>query len=153
MENKKNHRSTRQRQVVQDELKKLTCHPTAMELYEIVRQVLPKVSLGTVYRNLEFLARNGAIQKLETGGKESRFDGTPDLHSHVRCLACGKVDDAYHEPEDLAEERITHLNGYEIIGHNLEYFGYCPECREKRKLETREHLPGSEKYCGKEIRK
>lgn len=153
MEAKKTHRTTRQRQVILGELKKLTCHPTAMELYEIVRQVLPRVSLGTVYRNLEFLARDGTIQKLETGGKESRFDGTPDRHSHVRCLVCGRVDDAHHEPEDLAEDSLTHLNGYEILGHRLEYFGYCPECRKNRKLKMKEPLPGSGQYRGKEIQK
>jgi len=56
---RKTQRNTRQRQVVLEELRKLTSHPTAAELYEITRARLPKISLGTVYRNLEVLAENG----------------------------------------------------------------------------------------------
>ena len=63
-------RKTRQREVILNELQKLKSHPTAVELYEIVRQILPKVSLGTVYRNLELHARHGYIQKLEFSGWE-----------------------------------------------------------------------------------
>ena len=46
---------TRQRAVILEELRKLTTHPTADELYQIVRARMPRISLGTVYRNLCFL--------------------------------------------------------------------------------------------------
>ena len=68
-------RTTRQRQVILEELQKLQSHPTAAALYEIVRRRVPKISLGTVYRNLELLARTGLIRKLEFAGAEARFDG------------------------------------------------------------------------------
>ena len=55
---------TVQRKVIVDELRKLKCHPTADELYEVVRRKLPRISLGTVYRNLEVLSANGEIQSL-----------------------------------------------------------------------------------------
>ena len=97
----KTQRNTRQRQVILEELQKLTSHPTAAGLYEIVRRRLPKISLGTVYRNLELLARTGLIQKLEFGGGEARFDGNVDRHDHVRCVRCGRVDDISAPPLDL----------------------------------------------------
>ena len=65
-------RNTRQRQVILEELRCLESHPTAAALHAIVRRRLPKISLGTVYRNLELLARKGMIQKLESAGAEAR---------------------------------------------------------------------------------
>ena len=80
-------RVTRQRRVILEELRKLTSHPTAPALYEVVRRRLPRISLGTVYRNLELLARAGFIQRLDLQGAEARFDGNPEHHYHVRCRA------------------------------------------------------------------
>ena len=122
-------RNTRQRQVIFEELQALTSHPTAGELYEIVRRQLPKISLGTVYRNLELLAQSGTIAKLEISGSESRFDGNADLHYHVRCVHCGRVDDAHQISPDLISKEIKNLEGYEILGHRLEFLGICRACQ------------------------
>ena len=122
-------RNTRQRQVILEELQKLTSHPTAAVLYTIVRRRLPKISLGTVYRNLELLARMGMVQKLELAGGEARFDGRVARHDHVRCVRCGRVDDVSAPPLDLFEGAANDWGGYQILGHRLEFFGICPQCR------------------------
>lgn len=129
MTDKKVRRNTRQRQTVLEELKKLTSHPTAAELYEIARRRLPKLSLGTVYRNLELLAADGTIRKLEISGTESRFDGNPDQHYHVRCVRCGGVDDVQGVPGDFVGPDFRSSKGYDIIGHHLEFVGICPACK------------------------
>jgi Fur family ferric uptake transcriptional regulator len=61
-------RLTSQRQVILEELKKVKSHPTANEVYDMVRKRLPRIGLGTVYRNLDLLAERGIIKKLEVGG-------------------------------------------------------------------------------------
>ncbi len=137
MQTKGPQRNTRQRQVVLEELKKLTSHPTAAELYEITRARLPKISLGTVYRNLELLAENSVIQKLTMGGGEARFDGNPERHYHVRCVYCGRVDDVHDLPAGFVKNVAPKLGGYEILGYRLDFNGICPECKKKR--------PGSER--------
>ncbi|MCI5226738.1 MAG: transcriptional repressor, partial [Candidatus Electrothrix sp. AX2] len=86
-------RLTTQRQILLEELSKVSSHPTACELYEIVRKRLPRIGLGTVYRNLELMVHAGMIRKLELGGKQKRFDARTDLHYHVRCSFCGKMAD------------------------------------------------------------
>ncbi len=131
MPHRKRPRNTRQRTVILEELQKVTSHPTAADLYEMVRRRLPKVSLGTVYRNLELLSQSGTIQKLTLGGSESRFDGNPDRHYHVRCVRCGRVDDLPGPTEELAREYAVQMAGYEILGHRLEYMGICPDCRDQ----------------------
>lgn len=122
-------RNTRQRQVILEELRKLKSHPTAAELYDITKRRLPRLSLGTVYRNLELLARNGMILKLDMSGKEARFDGDVSSHLHVRCLVCGRVADIFDVSIDSLMNEYKTLNGYDIMGFRMEYVGVCPECR------------------------
>jgi Fur family transcriptional regulator, ferric uptake regulator len=123
-------RNTQQRQVILDELRKLTSHPTAAALYSIVRNRLPKISLGTVYRNLEMLCRTGIIQKLDFGGGEARYDGTVENHYHIHCINCGRIDDVSAPPLDLQGGLGNDLGGYKILGHRFEYLGLCPECQQ-----------------------
>ena len=124
-------RNTQQRRVVLEELQKLRTHPTAAVLYDIVRRRLPKISLGTVYRNLDLLARMGVIQKLAVNGAEARFDGNPAPHYHVRCVRCERVIDLKDVPDDLVKGGIGELGGYEILGYRLDFFGICPACRKQ----------------------
>ncbi len=130
-------RRSKQRELILEELKGVTCHPTADELYEMVRKRMPNISLGTVYRNLELLASNGVILKIETGGK-NRFDGNSEMHPHVRCTCCGKVDDLHLEVVPPVPDRQS-SQGYEIIGCNIEYFGLCPECSKIKENEGPTH--------------
>ena len=66
MQKRLNLRMTRQRKVILEELCKVDTHPSADEVYALVRKRLPRISLGTVYRNLEILAESGDIQKTRT---------------------------------------------------------------------------------------
>jgi len=133
MERTRPRRNTRQRQAILEALKKLTTHPTASDMYEIVSKDMPRISLGTVYRNLELLVKDGSIQKLNVSGKEARYDGTPETHAHVRCLKCNRVDDVHDLPDDLDAGGISTLGGYEILGYHLEFYGHCPACKKKKK--------------------
>ena len=130
MQLQNNIRLTKQRKVIIEELQKLHSHPTADELYEVVRKRLPHISLGTVYRNLEFLARKGIIRKLEIGGAQKRFDGDLDIHQHIRCTGCGRIDDL---PAGTAvthcDRELLENTGYEIIERRVEFIGICPGCR------------------------
>jgi Fur family ferric uptake transcriptional regulator len=137
-------RNTRQRQVLLEELRKLDSHPTAAELYEIVRARLPKISLGTVYRNLEVLAKDGTISKLVMCGSEARFDGDRHPHYHVRCVCCGRVDDVEALPGTSLTSEVRQHSDYEILGVRVEYLGLCPECRQQPTPEGDDASPTDE---------
>lgn len=124
-------RMTRQRKVILEEVKRLADHPSAEEIYERVRKQLPRISLGTVYRNLEILSELGEIQKLELGGTLKRFDWNTKKHYHIRCINCDRVDDAPMGFMDHVETALDDTTGYQIMGHRLEFLGLCPECLEK----------------------
>jgi len=124
----KQRRNTPQRKVILEELCAVHSHPTAAELYEIVRRRLPRISLGTVYRNLEVLYEDGQIDKLELAGAETRFDGNLEPHCHARCTACGKVTDLYGI-EKVLPPQPAEIDGHLIEGYRLEFFGHCTDCR------------------------
>lgn len=126
-------RLTRQRKIILDELRSVTSHPTASEIYDMVRRRLPRISLGTVYRNLELLCEHGLIRKLELVGTQRRFDRITKNHYHVRCLRCGQVDDAPVEPVAALENKLRAVSDYEIVGHRLEFVGLCPKCKRNQK--------------------
>ena len=130
-ETKCDRRMTRQRKTVLDVLKGMDTHPTADEIYDRVKQKLPRISLGTVYRNLEVLSELGEIQILELSGSLKRFDWDPHKHYHIRCIRCDRVENAPLAPMNQLENKLYQSTVFEIIGHNLEFIGLCPECTEK----------------------
>jgi len=123
---------TEQRRVILEVLRSRNDHPSADELYERVRTRLPRISLGTVYRNLDILSELGEIQKLELSGSLKRFDGIAHKHYHIRCIECNRVDDAPIAPLNQIEDELYGTTVFEIIGHNLEFTGLCPACTRNR---------------------
>lgn len=105
-------------------------HPTADEVYERVRKEMPNVSLGTVYRNLDILEKDGRIKMLSRG-PQRRYDGAPDTHYHLRCTMCGKVEDAPVEHLRDINGQVQAASDYKITGHTLEFEGVCPDCQRK----------------------
>ena len=132
---------TKQRQIILEELQKVRSRPSANEVFALVRRRLPRISLATVYRNLELLAATGLIRKLALAGSQNRFDGTIDNHYHIRCLQCDRVDDVLCPPLPLVEEASITLNGYRLVGHRLEFFGVCPRCQGKNPNTRRSQQP------------
>jgi Fe2+ or Zn2+ uptake regulation protein len=122
---------TRQRKAILKALRQTDSHPTADQVYLTVRTHLPNVSLGTVYRNLEFLSQDGLIRKLEVGGSQRRYDGNINDHCHVRCLHCGRVADIWIEPISLTNTLVESHTDFEVMGHHLDFVGVCPDCQKK----------------------
>jgi len=133
MEQLPNMRLTTQRQIILEELGKVTSHPTANEVYDMVRRRLPRIGLGTVYRNLELMADNGIILKLEVGGTQKRFDATVEPHYHVRCSSCGMVDDINVTVQEQINQVAEQASDYIILGHHIEFSGICGSCAEEER--------------------
>lgn len=129
--NKTQSRMTRQRKVILEELCKVNTHPTADEVYTMVKGKLPNISLGTVYRNLDLLAENNQILKLETAGHTRRYDANTEPHSHVRCLSCGKVIDIPYIDTSRLDLKSEFLKDFNYKNVRVEIDGICAECSKK----------------------
>lgn len=129
----KDMRLTNQRRMILEELKSVITHPTADEIYGMVRQKLPRISLGTVYRNLEVLSSLGLVRKLENAAGQKRFDGDVSPHHHIRCDTCGKVGDIFDAPDISGIEQGVSTD-FQITGLSLEFSGICPQCLSAKRL-------------------
>ncbi|MDA3926660.1 MAG: transcriptional repressor [Kiritimatiellae bacterium] len=121
---------SRQRDIILEQLKMVDCHPTADEVYIMVKRKLPKIGIATVYRNLEQLSKGGCIFKLD--GDIKRYDGNIMRHFHYRCPQCervfdldiGKLESIY---DDLSNE--SHKQGLEV---KVEFVRICENCIENK---------------------
>ncbi len=127
-------RITNQREIILEELKRLKTHPTADELYEVVKKRLPRISIATVYRNLERLSEAGIIHKLEYGGRQKRFDGDVRPHSHVFCIRCGRISDVDTVDGLDVREMVLDSKGFQIKEGSLQFQGVCPVCQKEKQL-------------------
>jgi Fur family ferric uptake transcriptional regulator len=125
-------RITVQRRLILDELRKLKTHPDAGHVYELVRRNLPNISLGTVYRNLESLASEGLVQVLESGPGPRRYDGCVEHHYHIRCVRCSKIGDIISDKELMPQLAFTPMTDFKVLGVKMEFFGVCPDCKNKK---------------------
>ncbi len=122
---------SRQREEIVHFLKTRKDHPTAEIVYENVRKVYPKISLGTVYRNLTLLSDTGEILRLRLGDGVDHFDADISEHYHVICKGCGSVVDL-----DMQGKRIpidTSMLPYDgiITGQMIYFTGICRNCNHK----------------------
>ena len=123
---------SRQREQVLRTLKENVVHPTAEYLYEILRNKNPKISLATLYRNLNQLAEAGEIKKIDGLESSAHFDHNTHEHYHFICDECKKVFDiSANVAPDIISKTETET-GFKIKGHDIVFHGLCHECREKK---------------------
>lgn len=117
---------SRQMELVLHILRNSPGHMTAAQVFECARKQIPNISLGTVYRDLGRLFDEGKIGKLILSDGSSVYDRTSDLHGHLICSQCRKIEDiednsVMDELRRIAGDTITKA---EIVAEHL-----CPDCR------------------------
>lgn len=121
-------RRSRQRDVILDIVRGTDAHPTADWVYARARGSLPRISLGTVYRNLKGLSAQGLIREYHWSGQPVRFDGNLEKHDHLSCVRCGSVRDVPGVLDDHAAQQAGRRLRYEVVSHAVELRGICPDC-------------------------
>ena len=121
---------SKQRDAIKEYLASTTAHPTADVVYENFQKIYPNISLGTVYRNLNFLVEHGEILKLSCDDARDHYDANTTPHHHFYCRCCHQITDLpipSFQPGDL-------LDGYTVPGKIdtcVTYFiGTCSDCCE-----------------------
>ena len=122
---------TSQRQAVLDALEEFKGHPSAEEVYLVVKKKNPKVALGTVYQALSVLEKIGLISPKHWSEEPVRYDLNTEPHYDIRCTECGEVEEILGvEFEDLVA-RIRENTPYEVTSTALIIEGICPGCRKE----------------------
>ena len=123
-------RNTVQKQIIMDCLKSTKTHPTAYELYELVKEKNPNIGQATVYRTLKSMANNNNILIISNRNGINHYDGNRTPHSHLICSECGKTTDIFDFNNDEISE-IENKYSCKINNKNIIYDGICKNCLEK----------------------
>ena len=122
---------SRQRESIKTCLMNRHDHPTADTLYMSIREEVPNISLGTVYRNLNLLVDMGEIRKLSCGNGPDRFDADIRPHYHFVCRECGEVEDLTMETSEHINELAQQFCGGHVESHITYFYGVCEHCLKK----------------------
>ncbi len=118
---------SRQRNAILSALRSTVTHPTALSIYETVKEDIPNISLATVYRNLNSLAQNGDIIIIPIEGQPEHYDGDFSSHMHFCCKNCGTILDIPGR-SDLSDGIEQYLN-CKILSSTVVFSGLCQQCK------------------------
>ncbi len=132
--NRHQYKLTTQRKAILEVLDRTRgTHMTAEDIYNEVRKLHPKIGIATVYRTLELFTRLQIVHKNMFDEGKFRYEFCEDdghYHHHFLCNDCGAI-------IEVEEDYLNHLEvelerqGYRVTDHNVQLFGYCPDCCRK----------------------
>lgn len=120
-------RNTKQRELILSIVNHSYLHPNAYDIYELCKERLPNIILGTVYRNLNSLVEDGCISVVSIDDNTLRYDIVLDKHAHFMCIECGCILDVYHTYFDDK----FHLDGNLVMDCEINFKGICSKCLQK----------------------
>ena len=120
-------KNTKQRKVIFDIVANKPKHYSAEQVYQEAREIIPKISLGTVYRNLNILVEEKKLRRIKMNDGIDRFDHTRDNHDHFICYQCGIVIDIHTKNKGYSEN----FGGNRVMNYEVFYRGICKDCLEK----------------------
>jgi Fur family peroxide stress response transcriptional regulator len=125
-------RLTPQRMAVLKILSVSEGHPSVQQIYEQVRADFPMTSLGTIYKTVTLLKDMGEVLELSFSEDGCRYDGNkPFPHPHLVCVKCRRIMDPELSILGVIPQELGETTGYQIVGHRLDFYGICPQCREQ----------------------
>jgi Fe2+ or Zn2+ uptake regulation protein len=119
---------TSQRRAVLEALSRAEGHPSAEDVYLLVKRENPRVALGTVYQALSVLEKVGIIDSKHWGGSPTRYDLNIEPHMDIRCTACGEVSEVPGVPLGEVEAQIRKNTPYKVTRATMVVEGLCPAC-------------------------
>lgn len=124
-------RSTRQGDIVRRAAQSGTSFESAQEIFSRLRAAGESIGLTTVYRHLQLLAETGEIDSLQTPSGEAVYRSceTTGHHHHLVCRSCGRSKEIESPDVERWAEALAYAEGFSEIGHTLEIFGLCSNCR------------------------
>ncbi|MGN0345710.1 MAG: transcriptional repressor [Lachnospiraceae bacterium] len=106
-------------------------HPTAEIIYENVKEIIPSISLGTVYRNLNLLSELGEIKSLQTRDNKIHYDADTSNHQHFICNRCKQISDIFIDMSPQLKIASESLMPGKMLEYEVYYYGICKQCEER----------------------
>jgi Fur family ferric uptake transcriptional regulator len=118
------------RRAVIEHLAEQNCCLTAQELFDELRATRRQVGIASVYRILDLLTAEGAVQRIDLGSGTARYEPISQQghHHHVVCDSCGKVEAFEDAQLERALTRVEQQSGFAVAGHDVVLHGACDNC-------------------------
>ncbi len=128
------HKKSKLRDGIEEVLMREDFHPTADDIYMLMKEEYPDIGIATVYRNLDQLVKMGKVRRLGVPEGSACYELNMEKHYHVRCRNCGRVKDVMID-FDVADhiDLNTIASGFEFVDYDIVFEGICRDCIEKRK--------------------
>lgn len=120
---------TRSQDRILNMLKTINRSVSAQEIYIELRNRNQNMGLATVYRALEALKLEGAVQVRTLGSGESLYSTVKQDKHHLTCLQCGASIPIDQCPVHELENQLQQVHQFKIFYHTLEFFGLCDRCQ------------------------
>ncbi len=98
------------------------------QIIDFLREKSLSTNKVTVYRIIDFLYKNGIVDRLEFGEGKFRYEARKGDHHHLICTKCGKVEDIKDNYMNKLEKEIYQSKNFKVSSHSLEFFGLCKNC-------------------------
>ena len=127
-------RTTKQQKLILKIINESFSHPTAYDIYIECRKNIPNISLGTVYRNLNLLADQKRILRLDVGDGAVHFDARLEPHYHMVCDECGSIQDLFLDETLISPliDKVQQVCDDQITSAEILFHGTCRHCLKKK---------------------
>lgn len=108
-------------------------HLNPEEIYDLVKSKNPDIGIATVYRTLQLFEKLNIVYRVNFDDGYNRYELNYNTenhqHHHLICLRCGKVIEVKMDLLEILENEIEREYGFNIVDHNVKFFGYCSDCQ------------------------
>jgi len=125
------YKRSKQRERILALLRSTDTHPTANWLFGKLKKEFPNLSMGTIYRNIGILVRQGLIGRIAFGSTFDRLDANVSDHYHFICEKCNAIMDLKLPVVRDLEKQVPASEGFKVHRHAVEFYGLCPKCAKK----------------------
>ena len=127
-------RATSQRALILEIIRRGQGHLDADEVYRQAREKQPRLSMSTVYRNLQMFKKLGLVEEIHLDETHHHYEVKPSVeHHHLVCLGCGKVIEFRYPLTRHVQRNVAEAKDFHIIETEVRMTGYCPQCQQDRK--------------------
>lgn len=125
---------THQRQVIYEVMRSMHGHPSPEEVYLQVRELVPAISLATVYKNIHIFLASGILREVSPHHGSLRIETNPRPHHHLVCTQCRSIQDIGEselaEFGGLRSAAKTAPGGFLVQRLSIDVLGLCPQCQQ-----------------------
>ena len=117
---------TEQRRLITEIIRNTEDHMTAEQIYMLAKEQMPCIAIGTIYRNLGIMERDGEILRITIPNAPDRYDRNVRFHEHLLCSRCGTLEDIWMEG---LLEIMNSMTEMKIESYELALHGVCKKCQ------------------------